>query len=158
MADYNHFDDHSKRHQQHQQLSSSLEQHQALSSDCSSEINKCKSVATYKSQTPDATSTSSRKKVKQVQLSFTNPQGQPVNNASSQQQQHHQQLLVRLPAGARSSQRYLAPRLSLLGKPIYLSQHKSYVRNAPSLRWKMRLRAFLEQPQTLLAWLYHFIL
>lgn len=57
-----------------------------------------------------------------------------------------------------SSQRLQAPRMSLLGKPIYLSSHKSKYRNTPSMRWKMRLRSFLEQPQGLLPWLYHFSL
>lgn len=52
--------------------------------------------------------------------------------------------------------RMMVPRLSLLGKPIYLSSHKCYYRNTPSMRWKMRLRSFLEQPQGFFPWLYHF--
>lgn len=58
-------------------------------------------------------------------------------------------------ANGPSGQRLAAPRLSLLGKPIYLSSHKCHYRNTASMRWKMRLRAFLEQPQGPLAWLYH---
>ena len=78
------------------------------------------------------------------------------------------QVVARRVAGASSSRlpisgfsqasthkRLAAPRLSLLGKPIYLSSHKSNCRNTRSMRLKMRLRAFLEQPQGLPAWLYH---
>jgi hypothetical protein len=54
-----------------------------------------------------------------------------------------------------NSQRLNAPRLSLLGKPIYLSSYKCHYRDTPSMRWKKRLRNFLEQPQGLLPWLYH---
>lgn len=47
-------------------------------------------------------------------------------------------------------------RLSLLGKPIQLSHQRCHAsRNSASMRWKMRLRAFLERPQGLLPWLYH---
>lgn len=65
---------------------------------------------------------------------------------------------LRYPNLVSPSQRLQAPRMSLLGKPIYLSSHKSKYRNTPSMRWKMRLRSFLEQPQGLLPWLYHFSL
>lgn len=107
---------------------------------------------------------------KQVHLSFNEPaeclksqQQQPsVSSAgaptSNHQRQHHQ-VLVRYPSSRMaSSPRMMAPRLSLLGKPIYLSSHKSYYRNTASMRWKMRLRNFLEQPQGFLPWLYHFSL
>lgn len=57
--------------------------------------------------------------------------------------------------GAATPKRLAAPRLSLLGKPIYLSAHKSHCRNTRSMRLKMRLKAFLEQPQGFLAYLYH---
>ena len=53
------------------------------------------------------------------------------------------------------SGRLVAPRLSLLGKPIYLGSHKAHYRDTRSMRWRKRLRAFLEQPQGLLPWLYH---
>lgn len=59
---------------------------------------------------------------------------------------------------AAGQRRMMAPRLSLLGKPIYLSSHKCHYRNTRSMRWKMRLRNFLEQPQGFLPWLYHFSL
>lgn len=52
-------------------------------------------------------------------------------------------------------QRHLAPRLSLLGKPICLSSAKCHYRDTRSMRWKKRLRNFLEQPQGPLPWLYH---
>lgn len=64
---------------------------------------------------------------------------------------------IRYPKAA-GHQRLQAPRMSLLGKPINLSAHKSKYRNTSSVRWKMRLRSFLEQPQGLLPWLYHFSL
>lgn len=51
--------------------------------------------------------------------------------------------------------RLASPRLSLLGKPICWSSHKAQYRDTRSMRWKKRLRAFLEQPQGLLPWLYH---
>ena len=57
---------------------------------------------------------------------------------------------------AAGQQRLVAPRMSLLGKPIYLSaSHRGYCRNTPSMRLKIQLRNFLEQPQGFLAWLYH---
>lgn len=57
---------------------------------------------------------------------------------------------------AAGQQRLVAPRMSLLGKPIYLSPgHRGYCRNTPSMRLKIQLRNFLEQPQGFLAWLYH---
>lgn len=56
---------------------------------------------------------------------------------------------------ASQSQRFNGPRLSLLGKPICLSTHKSHYRDTNSMRWKKRLRNFLEQPQGLWPWLYH---
>lgn len=59
------------------------------------------------------------------------------------------------PTHESATSRLAAPRLSLLGKPIYMSNHKSHYRNMPSMRRKMWLRAFLEQPQGSLAWLYH---
>lgn len=99
-------------------------------------------------KTPQQTKTSAHKK----QLSFSDNTN---DDNSSSKQQHH--LSVRFPM-AGSHQRMLAPRLSLLGKPIYLSPHKSYQRNTPSMRWKMRLKTFLEQPQGFFPWLYHFSL
>lgn len=87
---------------------------------------------------------------KQLSFSDTND-----NNTNQSKQHHH--LSVRFPM-AGGHQRMMAPRLSLLGKPIYFSPHKSYQRNTPSMRWKIRLRSFLEQPQGFFPWLYHFSL
>lgn len=53
------------------------------------------------------------------------------------------------------NQRLMAPRLSLLGRPIDCSSHRPHYRNTRSLRLKMRVRAFLEQPDHCLAWSYH---
>lgn len=64
----------------------------------------------------------------------------------------------RTPNQLAGHQRLVGPRLSLLGKPIYLSSHKCHYRNTRSMRWKMRLRSFLEQPQGFFPWLYHFSL
>lgn len=58
-------------------------------------------------------------------------------------------------AAAAKPNRLEAPRLSLLGKPIYMSNHKCHYRNTASMRWKVRSRTFLEQPQGFFAWLYH---
>jgi len=64
----------------------------------------------------------------------------------------------RYPIASGRGERMMVPRMSLLGKPIHLAGHKAHYRNTASMRWKMRLRSFLEQPQGFLAWLYHFCL
>lgn len=80
------------------------------------------------------------------------------SQASSQPRLRPISPALRYPNLVSPSQRLQAQRMSLLGKPIYLSSHKSKYRNTPSMRWKMRLRSFLEQPQGLFPWLYHFSL
>lgn len=54
------------------------------------------------------------------------------------------------------------PRLSLLGKPMYLGshghRHSQHRHNPASMRWKMKVRSLLEEPQGYLAWLYHLVM
>lgn len=89
----------------------------------------------------------------QVSLFVDNQVDDELEQVRRQPQRH----LQRYPMSGRG-QRMAAPRLSLLGKPIHLSAYKSKYRNTASMRWKMRLRSFLEQPQGFLPWLYHFAL
>lgn len=103
-----------------------------------------------------------RKKQVQLSLSQDEPNAPPslgqVSLAVGGSREQQPSRLPRYPMAAGRGQRMAAPRLSLLGKPIHLSAHKSKYRNTASMRWKMRLRSFLEQPQGFLPWLYHFAL
>lgn len=118
-------------------------------------------------------SLSTRKSQRRVQLSFSDSTGNGSVNCNSERggdydgeddsstrrtRQPRNLISTARQVGAHTSgsNRLAAPRLSLLGKPIYLNPQKSYYnRNTTSMRWKMRLRSFLEQPQGPLAWLYH---